>query len=1017
MATTSSAFSIRVVARLLLLAGFLIPAVRVGAATTTLRGTITDASNNAPCPGVFVMAIPNSYLPYATYTDASGLYNLSLPVVDPSVTHYLVITKTGYASFTETNPEIIAGQDNIHNADLFVGSLISGHVRTAVGGLPVQGTTITAASNDLGNAFGAKAFSRADGYYEVRQPPGVSRLSVLASGHASLPTVKKTLADQVDCPGLDFELYAGGSITGQVTYGGTTAAAGGVCVLALWAGATDYMPQSVTYTAADGNYTLSHVYPAETHVIAFGPAGWGNAIRHSIAVPDQFPPVAGIDLALPAGGRLSGFVCDYMNQPIAGAEVTVFPANGNSSYQQKATTNAAGTYEFPGLVVGDYSLQVKPPQGLNLQTGEFSGIQIAGGSLLTRNFILQPGGKIQGIVRGYDGLPVAEAEIVLSLDMKFPFEKLGNIKTNASGAYVIDGLSPFQNYTVSVTPPDSETRMNSVAVAKGLSVSENTVRQQDFTLVFSGGCKGRITAAQGGSMTGGSFIALNAAAAVSAELESDGQYLLSDAPEGDYLCIIQHTQAGVQTVTDYIHVTPGVLAAYDKLLPAGGVIEGYVYDAAGNSLSGVKVTAKNKFDILASMSFFDKTGFTDGTGYYRIEGVAAGTYTLQALPPSQETGGMACRQVRNLVVGEGAHLNQDFHLPQGTKVYGLLRDTYGNRLFTGMVTFWSDSHPERGGSAMADQWGNYALMLSPGTYQAQAGFTSVLGVNLAVEPLATITVPDSPQTLQHEFVMQKAGGLSGTVTDSLGRPLTLALVEAYQDHNPLPVRIGLTDGQGGFTIWGLHTGDFVVRAAKAGYSPSMTAAAVRMGEQTSDVRLALIPQTSIGGTVLDRNRRPLRDAVLQAVDSGNALVSQTTSDAGGNYALAPLAGGPYQVKATATGMKSQTLSGLVPGDRADFQLEPLIDHDQAISYPNPCRGNQITFLYWLEDDATVLVRVYNQAGALVWDWEGPGLGGRFNKQTWQVSGVAPGVYVFKITARDSNQHVRHFPAGKLTVIK
>ncbi len=988
------------------------------ASPTMLMGKITDASNNTPCAGVFVIAFPNSYLPYAAYTDALGEYVLTLPVFDAGVTHYFVVTKTGYTSATTIDPpEMINGQANTKNASISIGGLISGHVRTVVGGIPIMGATV-AATNVVGNvSYSTTTPTAADGSYAFRQPAGMTKLSVTSPLHASLPTRTLILTDKLDQPNVDFDLYTGGTITGRVTYAGTTIGAANVTLISVYGNTPDYLPQSVTYTAGDGTYVLQHVNPGVNHVIAFGPPGYANTIRNNLNVLDQ-QVVAHVNFELPLGGRLDGFVHDYLDRPVNQSVVTIYPATGNTNNQQTATTGPLGIYAFNGLTQGLYSIRVTPPQGANLQIAEFSGISLQGAvTQTTRNFILQPGGTVQGTVYDARHQPLAEAGVDVFVDMKYPFEKLVKTKTDAQGKYSVDGLSPFQNYTLSITPKASLTELNTAALVKGVTVSENAIRRQDFNLQVAGGRRGVITGATGNSLDAGSIIFLSADTAVSAELETDGSFILSYAPEGDYLSVVQNVAGHAQTITDYLHVTAGALEVYNRQLPSGAVLDGYVYDAAGNSLPGVKVTAKNRFDVLASLSFFDQNSFTDSTGYYRLEGVAPGTYALQVMPQTLDSGGMACRQLDNVTVQDKGTYRNNFTLTSGTKVYGSMHDTYGNRTFTGIIKFWSESDPANVGEAMADAWGNYSLMLQPGTYHAQAYFTSILGVNLAAEPLAAVTVPALSQSLQMEFVMQTGGTMSGRVTDPLGQPLNLCMVQVYQADNPLPVRVALTNSVGVYTIKGLHSGMFTVRAQTAGYSTVSVSAAARLGSGTERVDLVLIPQTSIAGNVQNIKGAPLNQALVQALDASGSVVLQTTTDAQGAYALSSLSGGPFQIKATATGLKSQVQDARYPGDRADFKLEPLIGHDEAVSYPNPCRGAQVSFLYWLDEPSMVLIRVYNQAGELVWDQEERGVGNSYNKQLWQVSGVAPGVYIFRVSARGDQGSQKVFPTGKLTIIK
>jgi M6 family metalloprotease-like protein len=65
--------------------------------------------------------------------------------------------------------------------------------------------------------------------------------------------------------------------------------------------------------------------------------------------------------------------------------------------------------------------------------------------------------------------------------------------------------------------------------------------------------------------------------------------------------------------------------------------------------------------------------------------------------------------------------------------------------------------------------------------------------------------------------------------------------------------------------------------------------------------------------------------------------------------------------------------------------------ERAFVYPNPASDHAIV-RYWLGDDATVHIRIFDVAGNLVADEDGPGKGGLYNEWTWNCAQAASGVY-------------------------
>jgi hypothetical protein len=75
---------------------------------------------------------------------------------------------------------------------------------------------------------------------------------------------------------------------------------------------------------------------------------------------------------------------------------------------------------------------------------------------------------------------------------------------------------------------------------------------------------------------------------------------------------------------------------------------------------------------------------------------------------------------------------------------------------------------------------------------------------------------------------------------------------------------------------------------------------------------------------------------------------------------------------------------------------------RAYNWPNPVYNGKTQIRYFVRDDATVSVRIFDLAGDLVTSFSGPGIGGVDNEVAWDVSGVQSGIYFARIEATSAS---------------
>ncbi|MBN1406758.1 MAG: T9SS type A sorting domain-containing protein, partial [Calditrichaceae bacterium] len=77
----------------------------------------------------------------------------------------------------------------------------------------------------------------------------------------------------------------------------------------------------------------------------------------------------------------------------------------------------------------------------------------------------------------------------------------------------------------------------------------------------------------------------------------------------------------------------------------------------------------------------------------------------------------------------------------------------------------------------------------------------------------------------------------------------------------------------------------------------------------------------------------------------------------------------------------------------------LMPPKKVYNYPNPNKGEFTNIRYYLNEPASVKIRILDAAGALVDEFDGPGFGQTDNEIPWNVSEIASGVYICQVEAK------------------
>ena len=81
----------------------------------------------------------------------------------------------------------------------------------------------------------------------------------------------------------------------------------------------------------------------------------------------------------------------------------------------------------------------------------------------------------------------------------------------------------------------------------------------------------------------------------------------------------------------------------------------------------------------------------------------------------------------------------------------------------------------------------------------------------------------------------------------------------------------------------------------------------------------------------------------------------------------------------------------------------LMSKNSVYTYPNPAKGDNLTFKFYLADKAYVSVEVYNVAGEKIIKLEKANcLAGVASEIVWNVKNIATGVYIYRVEAQSAS---------------
>ncbi len=662
----------------------------------------------------------------------------------------------------------------------------------------------------------------------------------------------------------------------------------------------------------------------------------------------------GVSATMQLAGTITGTVTSSTKVPVAGICVQANLANGNSSEEGfSAVTSAAGTFALTGLPTGTYWVQYSPGCGFSgnwlLQwrsgastLGAAASVPVSNGKTTGGvDATLEPGGQISGKVTGPGGTGLGDI-CVEADNSSGDYE--GSVETGPSGGYTISGLRTggydvvFRGCGANYAPvwwggSAVQSAAKPVAVTAG-----KTVAGVNQAMVTGGQITGTIKVP---SVAGFGTCVAAFSVATGEEVQEtftgiSGAFTIVGLASGSYVLGVEG--CGATAVGQYydgadsaktakqVSVTAGkTTSGLNMALRADGSISGTVSDAKG-ALAGVCVEATSTSADFGSQAVSGSSGAYTihglPTGHYKVYFVncgntGSGTGTSYA-PQWYKDRSSAAAANPVAVVDAKTTTGIDATLTAGGTITGQVTRTGG----VGEPFVCVTADALSGGTseyAITGAGGTYTVYdLLPGKYDvsfasncAGSTFAPQWYKDATVQAKATaVTVSAGKTAAGVSASLVVAGEITGTVKTG-STPLSGVCVGAFYAGSAIEAAFASSAAGGAYDLVGLAPGSYDVEFSPSclggnyltqwwkGSSTQGSAktVAVVSGKDTAGIDASLKAGGSISGNVKSSSGTDLPFIEVVAFAKGTTtLVSYAETGAGGNYTLAGLPTGSYDVE-------------------------------------------------------------------------------------------------------------------------
>jgi len=722
-----------------------------------------------------------------------------------------------------------------------------------------------------------------DGLFAMRVLEGTYDVAVSAAGYAPRSVRAQVSANSRP---LEIALEPGVAVSGRVTRGGRPVEGVNVYTISGAAG-------EPVQTGAGGTFRIDDLAPGEIRLAFKKPEDFIQVTRAVTA------PSSGVNVDLPAGGRVSGRVIDKTTgQPVKAFDAGLSISRPGAAIMlvapiMRSFTSDDGTFAIDNVPAATHTLAVSAPGYVMSRVPNVT--VESGKSVDDIEVALESGVRVHGHVTGPDGAPLGGVLVRIDPALATHGAAMNDpyTLTDPDGEYVLENLEQGET-TLAFS------RGGLLTVRKNVTLS-GTSAQVDAQL--SGGVSiAGVVLLEGGTPVANALVqarsAADAGSARSTQTDDGGAFAIEAVAPGHYEITATKPGYTAATLRDVDIPAP---AALRLTMNGGGTITGRLLGLTPAELRGAAVMVSSSDGGSASAS-------PDESGHYRIDGAPAGTVRLSARSGPFTTN-LRTAQTKSVQVASGETVTVDFDFTADIVVSGRVTRS-GLPQPGAVVSFLSPAVTQRSARTSADANGRYEIGgIDEGSY-------SVTVLDRTNVPYSTTYQVSGSSTFDIDI---DGAAVSGRVTDaSSGAAIANAAVELRRKDSAVPdVRSTLSDPAGGFSFDQVPAGSYEAKVQKSSYAAASVPVAVgENGAPSIDVRLT--PSSGLRLRVVDaRDGRPLTAWVHAQSGTGESYDEgyDGTVAASAEPTSIALAAGSYRMTAGASGYAPVSLTVTAPGEQ------------------------------------------------------------------------------------------------------
>lgn len=660
-----------------------------------------------------------------------------------------------------------------------------------------------------------------------------------------------------------------------------------------------------------------------------------SAPPEDAAVEENMRPKSVAELAKGAG-IVRVYVTDgvgrFVPEAIIRLETPESVAGVEGSHALEQLANASGEGQFTELPWGRYWVGVG-------HEGESGGAAVHVSSrspLIDVEIVLKPAGVITGWVLGDSAAPVAGARIEL-LSVRRDTALLGSSLSGDDGAFVFERV-PVGQYRIQVSAGGYAPALSEVLAVDGPPI----------TVVLNSGANLSGLVRHAASRTPMPGIPFRLVAeqfrnvAFTVVSDDRGEFQIERMPAGLVLIRSDAVQRAMAPPEVSVTLTAGRTTEVELLVEDAASITGRVLDeTTGAPIPGVTIRATDP----TYHARYWYSAPADGDGRYVLAGLTPGSLevSIDHAPPPYTYGAKSGDRKRIVTLQPGEAMEGvDIALDTGLMVCGDVVDARdqpvpGATVSLGrtdpgdgqFIEFRTSETDVSGAFCFGNIWTG-AKSSAGRLGEPQDLVLEAKSRGARSEPVTLPSVSESVVGLRLKLRPRPGGIIAGVVVDASGHPAlaAISLRHPYID-NSFDTGLSHTDADGRFLFQDLSAGDFEIWLAPEGANGYTTgkqlahALSLTDGQRATDLRLVVGTGGVISGTLLDPDRKPMRDVNIEAWDMGiGDIAGDNFTDRDGRFSIGNLEGTDFELRPRQDAPGGYWSISARPGDDVEIVLTP-----------------------------------------------------------------------------------------------